>query len=117
MPPLFPYTTLFRSVVSGAGRVVSARAFVVSARVVSGAGRTTGGRGLGRAGGGAGGATGVGAGGGGSVTVPPPPVRVVPTWRNSTGCRNAVATGTPCRLAGAKRRPVAPASAAESSAG
>ena len=53
-------------------------------------------------------------GAGGIVTVP---VRVVPTWRNSTGCRNAVATATPCRLAGAKRSAFDPLTAAESSAG
>ena len=94
--------------------MVSAR--VLSTRVVSGLGRTTGGRGLGLADGGAAAGGGVGADVGGSVTVPVP-VRVVPTWRNSTGWRNAVATGTPCRFAGANRSVVAPASAAESSAG
>lgn len=87
---------------------------VLSTRVVSGFGRTTGGRGLGLAGGGAAAGGGVGAGVGGSVTVP---VRVVPTWRNSTGCRNAVATATPCRFAGANRSVAEPAIAAESSAG
>ena len=45
------------------------------------------------------------------------PVRVVPTWRNSTGCKNAVATGTPCRLPGANRSAFEPANAAESSGG
>src|SRR6185437_1918215 len=70
----------------------------------------------GRAGGGtaAGAGVGGGAGAGGRVTVP---VRVVPTWRNSTGCRNAVATATPCRFAGANCNAVEPATAAESSAG
>jgi len=38
-------------------------------------------------------------------------------WWNSIGCRNAVATGTPWRRAGAKRSFRAPDSAAESSAG
>jgi hypothetical protein len=44
-------------------------------------------------------------------------VALVPACWNSTGCRNEVATGTPRRLAGAKRSRVDPANAAESSAG
>jgi len=47
------------------------------------------------------------------VTVP---VRVVPTCRNSTGCRKAVATAMPFRLPGAKRSRADPVTAAESSA-
>jgi hypothetical protein len=41
----------------------------------------------------------------------------VPGWWNSTGWRNIVATGTPRRLAGAKRSRAEPARAAESRAG
>jgi hypothetical protein len=69
------------------------------------------------------GVTGCGAGtvaAGGATDVPlppPPPPRAVPGCWNSTGCRNAVATGTPRRLAGAKRSFAEPASAAESRAG
>ncbi len=77
-------------VVSG-GCVVSAgsgsggRTLIVSLRIESAVVRTTGAAGgRGRCCAGAGGGVGVavGAGAGGSVTLP---VRVVPTWRNSTG--------------------------------